>query len=190
MKEDHNRISSLCKFEPKTNSFPDEFLRWRDVEPGMMIVSRFDITHWQDIMPFASSDEEVYTFLRDTRNYARMYVLEDVLSQKILGVCLLIVANSRKRTVNLHGGIFTKNYSPLKCCNGLLIMIDALMNYGWHVRSHSKTLRAYRLLKSLGFRICGYYNGFIYSYINKKLLHNSPIYRRISYQINNTPTVH
>lgn len=185
MEETRIRITSLCNFEPESNLFHNESLRWIDFAPEMKIVLQFGISEWHEIMPYANTDEEVSGFLEAAHNYAKLYCLEDVSSRKIIGVCLLIVADGRKNTVNLHGGIIRNNYSPLKWCAGLLKMIDALMKSGWNVRSYSKTLRAYRLLKSVGFRICGYYNGLIYSYVNQNLMYLSPIYRRMSCQIDN-----
>ena len=44
-----------------------------------------------------------------------------------------------------------------------------------------------KLLKSIGFRICGYHNGLIYSYVTQNLMHMSPIYRRMSYPIEKAP---
>lgn len=174
----NERTQSLHCFKPASKLFQSRHLQWRDVEPGMKITSQFNITHWHSIMPFACSEEDVYAFLESARNYAKMYVLEDVSSGKLFGICLLIVSNIRKKIVNLHGGIIMKNYSPLKCCNGLLIMLDSLMNAGWNVRSRSTNIRAYRIIKPLGFRICGYYNGYIYSYVNPTLFQVSPMYLR------------
>lgn len=188
MKEARLRFNSLSAFDPESFLFTHGSLRWLKYEPTMKIVSQFNILDWLEIMPFANSDEEVFNFLESACDYAKMYILEDVASRRFLGVCLLIVANTRKHTVNLHGGIISQNYSPFKCGSGLLKMIEALMKCGWNVRSHSKTLRAYRFLKSIGFRICGYYNGLIYSYVNQNLMHLSPIYRRMSYPIDNSTT--
>ena len=187
MNETRLKFTSLKTFEPESFMFDSDSLRWRECDPTMKIVSHFDIMDWLEIMPFANSDEEVFNFLKAARDYAKMYVLEDVASRRFLGVCLLIVANTRKHTVNLHGGIIRQYYSPLKCSSGLLKMIDALIKSGWNVRSQSKTLRAYRFLKSIGFRICGYHNGLIYSYVTQNLMLMSPIYRRMSYPIEKAP---
>ena len=145
---------------------------WRRYIPGEKIKGRFQQEDWPRIFYGIDNDNQLADFAVANPETVTLLLLGPGRKGREVGIVMLLLTDSRRRQLSLHGGAWTDTLSArLLMYRGLYLLFNKLFEEGYRLCSSSvDNPQAVRFMKSFGFRINSYRRGRTSYYLTSELL--------------------
>lgn len=157
----------------------DDCVEWRMYKNGDNVFDRFSLDDWNAIISGFSSNDEWDEFLIKYKDIISCFVLYKIKTNEMIAFSFIILENSKKNIYSFHGGgWFGDSLGLILYFRGIKCLFDYLFDSNIKLRTscYTNNIKAYKLLKSIGFVRYHEKNNIYSFWLNKKRFVRSYIY--------------
>lgn len=156
-----------------------DYVEWRIYTKGNNVFNKFSSNDWNTIISGFSSNDEWEEFLIKYKDIISCFVLYKINSNEMIGFSLIILEDSKNNICSFHGGGWLgSSLGLILYFRGIKCLFNYLFDRNIKIRTscYTNNIKAYKLLKSIGFVRYQEKNNIYSFWLNKKRFVRSNIY--------------